>query len=284
MAGAGFQPLIKAFGVPQMVRVWQGIGRQRPLTVIMYHSISDEGGEAAIPPDRFAEQVEYLSRNYPIIKLSDAPAFLAGSSAERSIALTFDDAYTDCLECALPLLQRKSIPFTVFVPVRFIGGTNEWDWMSGVAPKLAIMNASQLRELVRSSLVEIGSHSVDHLSMRSLPPSEIERQLVDSKRTLEQLTGCAVTTFAYPYGQLSDFSRHTEDAIGRAGYHVAVTTRWGSMNRADRPLALRRIWFSRHDGPEQIRAKVQGEFDWFAVKERTAFAARSLLGRLPART
>jgi peptidoglycan/xylan/chitin deacetylase (PgdA/CDA1 family) len=284
MTGVGFQPLIQAFGVPRLVRMWQGISRQRPLTVIMYHSISGEGGEWAVAPDRFAEQLEYLSRNYPIIRLSDAPAFLAGSSAERSIALTFDDAYTDCLECALPLLQGKSIPFTVFVPVRFIGGTNEWDWMNGRAPKLAIMNAAQLRELLRSPLVEIGSHSVDHLSMRSLPRSEIERQVVNSKRTLEQLLSCAVTAFAYPYGQLSDFSRQTEDAIGRAGYHVAVTTRWGSMNRVDRPLALRRIWFSIHDGPEQIRAKVQGDFDWFAAKERTAFAARSLLGRLPART
>lgn len=40
MVGAGLQPVIKAFGVPRLLRMWQRIGRQRPLTVIMYHSIS----------------------------------------------------------------------------------------------------------------------------------------------------------------------------------------------------------------------------------------------------
>jgi len=278
MAGAGLQPVIKGFGVPRLVRMWQRIEGQRPLTVIMYHSISVEGGKWAIRPDRFAEQITYLCENYPIIRLSDAPAYLAGSSGERCIAVTFDDAYIDCLESALPVLQRKSIAFTVFVPTRFIGGSNEWDWMNGSAPKLAIMNAGQLRELLRSPLVEIGSHSVDHVSMRSLPRSELERQAVDSKQTLERLLGCAVTAFAYPYGQLSDVSRETEDAVGRAGYRIAVTTRWGSMNQADRPLALRRIWFSDQDGLQELRAKIEGEFDWFAAKERIAFAARSLSG------
>ena len=255
MVGAGLQPVIKAFGVPRLLRMWQRIGRQRPLTVIMYYSISVEGGQWAIRPDRFAEQIRYLHENYPIIRLSDAPAYLAGAAAERCIAVTFDDAYTDCLESALPVLQRNSIAFTVFAPTRFIGGSNEWDWMNGGAPKLAIMDAVQLRELLRSPLVEIGSHSVDHLSMRSLPRSELERQAVESKQTLERLLGCAVTAFAYPYGQLSDVSRETEDAVGRAGYRIAVTTRWGSMNQADRPLALRRIWFSDQDGLQEMRER-----------------------------
>jgi peptidoglycan/xylan/chitin deacetylase (PgdA/CDA1 family) len=284
MVGAGLQPVVKAFGVPRLVRMWQRISRQRPLTVIMYHSISADGGAWAIRPDRFAEQIEYLRENYPIIRLSDAPEYLADSSGERRIAVTFDDAYTDCLESALPVLQPRSIPFSVFVPTRFIGGSNEWDWMNGGAPKLAIMNAVQLRELSRSPLAEIGSHSVDHVSMRSLPRSELERQAVDSKRTLEQLLGCAVTAFAYPYGQLRDVSRETEDAVGRAGYRIAVTTRWGSMSRADRPLALRRIWFSDQDGPQEMHAKVEGEFDWFAAKETVAFAARSLGGMRAAHT
>ena len=206
----------------------------------------------------------FCRTNYiPVRELSDHPAerracLSGGSSGERGIAVTFDDAYIDCLESALPVLQRKSIAFTVFVPTRFIGGSNEWDWMNGSAPKLAIMDAGQLRELLRSPLVEIGSHSVDHVSMRSLPRSELERQAVDSKQTLERLLGCAVTAFAYPYGQLSDVSRETEDAVGRAGYRIAVTTRWGSMNQADRPLALRRIWFSDQDGLQEMRAKIEG--------------------------
>jgi peptidoglycan/xylan/chitin deacetylase (PgdA/CDA1 family) len=283
MIGTGFHPLVKAFGVPRLVRMWQRIRRERPLTVIMYHSISVEGGELAICPERFAEQIEYLRENYQIIRLSDAPAYLAGSSDKQCVAVTFDDAYTDCLESGLPLLQQKSIPFTVFVPTRFIGGSNEWDWKNGTAPRLAIMSASHLRELLHSPFVEVGSHSLDHLSMRSLPRTELERQVVDSKRTLEQLLGRAVTTFAYPYGQLCDISRRTEDAIARADYRVAVTTRWGSMNRPDRPLALRRIWFSNQDSPEQMRAKVEGEFDWFAAKERIAFVARSRGGLRPAR-
>ena len=284
LVGAGIQPLVKAFGVPKLVKMWQCTRHARPLAVIMYHSISVEGGRFAISPERFAEQIEYLRENYPIIRLSDAQAYLAGSSGRRCVAVTFDDAYTDCLESALPLLEQKSIPFTVFVPARFIGGTNEWDWRIGTAPKLTLMSASQLRELLQSPFAEIGSHSVDHISMRSLAHSELERQTVDSKRMLEQLLGYPVTTFAYPYGQLCDLSRRAEDALALAGYRIAVTTRWGSMNRADRLLALRRIWFSNQDGPEHMRAKVEGEFDWFAAKERIAFVARSSGGLRPVRS
>ncbi len=272
--------ILHAAGAPRWIRRWQDWRHQRPFTAIMFHAIGEAQSEYVTSAARLRDQIGFLKDHYPTVRLSEAPRILADPHSLPCVALTFDDAYTSFIEQAVPVLDSLGVPSTLFVPTGYLGKTNLWDWPSGQMPKLSIMTEAQLRELGSAAQIDIGSHSVNHRSMRGLSLAEMKREAVESRTVLDSLLGRRTTLFAYPYGQLDDFSDETEQALANAGYEVAVTTHWGSRNSPYRPLALHRIWFAPDDGPAEMRAKVEGEYDWFAAKERIGFALRKLSGRV----
>jgi peptidoglycan/xylan/chitin deacetylase (PgdA/CDA1 family) len=95
---------------------------------------------------------------------------------------------------------------------------------------------NDLRAL-RASGHEIGSHSLSHPLLPQCSDAELERELVDSKLEIERAIGGAVTSFCYPNG---DFDSRVLEAVEKAGYARAVTTRHGWNARAAPRFALRR--------------------------------------------
>jgi peptidoglycan/xylan/chitin deacetylase (PgdA/CDA1 family) len=94
------------------------------------------------------------------------------------------------------LLTELSIPSTLFVPVGFIQGESPPPIAS--ARRLPPMSWAQLREVARSSLVTIGSHSWTHPDLRAVAASGLARELRDSRSKLEDELDVAVDAFAYP--------------------------------------------------------------------------------------
>lgn len=245
----------------------------------MYHSISREADRFCMSPKAFRDQIDFIRNSYPIIKLRHIrEALQDGGDSARKVVITFDDAYTDFHGWAFPVLASWGVPSTVFVPSGFIGRCNEWDLADRGCPKRPVMAETQLRALHETGLVDFGSHTVDHVRMAGLEISEMRRQAVASKRTLEDLLGEPITMFAYPYGQLGDFSRRTTQLLAQAGYEIAVTTHWGTRSSARRLLRLGRICFQEEDDEQTIKAKIDGDYDWIALKERVGFALRAMRG------
>lgn len=249
--------------------------RAKRITIVAYHSISPEPGPYAISPGAFARQVTFLQRTYQLIRLKNIKNALRDDGAsECKVVLTVDDAYRDFYQFALPVLAETSIPATVFVPTGYIGDYNRWDLGDGT-PRRALMSERELFAAWETGLVDLGSHSVDHVRMSQLDSSEMRRQAVESKQRLEHMLGGEpLTMFAYPYGQLDDFSAATTRTLSQAGYEVAVTTHWGTRNSESKALTLRRICFAETDDPTTIRAKIDGRYDWIAAKERMGFWLR----------
>jgi peptidoglycan/xylan/chitin deacetylase (PgdA/CDA1 family) len=252
----------------------------RPITIIMYHAISDDGDPYATTPSAFRRQIAYLKARFTIIRLSDIEAAVRGAQIQRQVVITFDDAYQDFRETAYPILNDFGIPATVFVPTGFIGGFNEWDAPYDVCLRRRVMAAAEIRELQATGLVEFGSHTVDHRSMSGLLSEEMDRQARASRRALEDLLGAPVTLFAYPYGKLKDYSAATTEALARAGYRAAVTAHWGTTNSADELLRLRRIFFKSGDGETTLDAKVRGVYNWITVKEQVCYRLRRVRRRM----
>jgi len=198
-----------------------------------------------------------------------------GQWGERTVCLTFDDAYVDFLEEAFPVLLERRLHSTVFVPAARIGKENDWDTVHG-APRRRIMSGRQLRKLRTTGLVDIGSHAMDHTRLTSLSDEAAAAQVRDSRRQLELLTGAPVRCFAYPYGQPGDYSERTERALIDAGYDLAVSTHWGTRHNPEERMRLKRVWFTQQDSDEDVLAKIEGAYDWRAWKERLGHAARSL--------
>jgi peptidoglycan/xylan/chitin deacetylase (PgdA/CDA1 family) len=273
------EPLAPSPGVssciPRSILSWQCARGKRPFTIVMYHSIGEPSDNFTIGPGALREQLRLIRRTYEVVRLAEVRTSLLQEELRRQVALTFDDAYEDFYESAYPILRELSLPCTVFVPTGYVGKSNEWDKGTGLALR-SLMDRGQICELASSALVDFGSHSVDHLSMRRLTAEQMRRQAVDSKHALEDLLGRPVMSFAYPYGTMDDFSKATRTALLAAGYEIAVTSRWGTMNRASDLLALKRISFKQSDGSRELIAKLEGRYDWLAIKERLGLAARRL--------
>ena len=83
----------------------------------------------------------------------------------------------------------------------------------------------------------IGSHSVDHCRLTSIPRSAVDGQIIDSKNEIEEKLGGACEFFCYPNGSLDEY---VLERVKKAGYRAAVTTVHGLNCIGDDLRALKR--------------------------------------------
>lgn len=86
--------------------------------------------------------------------------------------------------------------------------------------------------------MELGSHTRTHAKLTELSPEEAQRQIVDAKRELEEMSGQEVRHFCYPYGS---FEPEHCAMVRQAGYVTATTMNRGRNQAGDDPYQLRRI-------------------------------------------
>lgn len=126
----------------------------------------------------------------------------------KAVILTFDDGYRDFYTDVFPILKKNNVKAVVYVVPNFLDRPNNLDtWM--------------LKEIVKSGLVEIGAHTMDHSYLAGLSRPRIEYEVIQSKKYLEKLLGIKINTFAYPYGA---FNNTAIDVVKKAGFRSAVTT------------------------------------------------------------
>lgn len=204
--------------------------------ILMLHSVSAPRElrlkSLYISPERFTRFMEWLkSSGY----ISALPADWEKRAANKlRVILTFDDAYDDFMSDAFPVLHRLGFTATVFVVVDRIGKTNDWDESRGFKSR-QLLSLEQIRELHRNG-VHFGSHTLTHAWLTCASDYELEREVADSKRKLEDLLGAEVSSFAYPWG-IADM--RVRSAVARAGYQTALTTLEG-LNFSEDPLTLKR--------------------------------------------
>lgn len=107
-------------------------------------------------------------------------------------------------------------------------------------PGYRAMTASQVVELARSEVVDIGGHTMTHPNLPTLSADAQRAEVVGGCQRLESLIEDSVLTFAYPYGTRQDFTDVTVDIVRAAGFRAACTTLPGSVEPGDNPFRLRR--------------------------------------------
>jgi peptidoglycan/xylan/chitin deacetylase (PgdA/CDA1 family) len=186
------------------------------------------GADLSVPPMSFARQMMLLDeKHYNTITFDDlCSALLNGTSLPPNpIILTFDDGYEDFYTNAFPILQKLQMRATSFIITRKAG----WD---------GYMSWDQMREIQQSGLVQFESHTVNHYELNAISLPNAQRELVDSKNTLEVELGTPVKYLSYPSGR---FNSAVVDLAAAAGYEAAVTTEYGSLHSASDLLTLSRV-------------------------------------------
>ncbi|MFO7995333.1 MAG: polysaccharide deacetylase family protein [Marinobacter sp.] len=172
------------------------------LVVLQYHHVSD-----STPPSTstsvslFEGQMEMIGElNIEVVPLeSGTRDALDGKLDDRKqVAITFDDAYESVYSTAIPELEERGYPYTIFVNTDAIGSNGYMTW-------------EQLEEVRDRSGVTIANHSEDHGHLARRPDESrndwtqrVENSLDTAQETLADRLGIDVPMFAYPYGEFDE--------------------------------------------------------------------------------
>jgi peptidoglycan/xylan/chitin deacetylase (PgdA/CDA1 family) len=232
--------------IVRLLQIFVPPRRSHSLTILAYHLI---GGRTSSPVDipsaDFENHLESLARSSSAVRFSIGTGQLTErpESPRSTTAVTFDDAFANFKEEALPLLERYEIPALLYVPVGFVNGASRSP-LHGAEGQLAI-GVDDLRSLAQHPLVEIGAHSWTHPDMRKLGVDQFARELGEARDQLEQWTGNAVPHFCYPRAL---WNRRSERRV-RTVYATA-TIGGGRANHVDTdPMRLQRVSIRRDSAP-----------------------------------
>lgn len=196
--------------------------------ILAYGAIGDDppGG---IPETELAWQMDHLRTCFRVVPLRELVAAAQEYRDAPLACITFDGGRLDAFERALPVLEKRSLKATFFVPSGSVGVA---------APDRAPgMGVRELRQLARLGH-EIGAQTVTGRSLPELDREEATEEIEGSKRALEELLGAPVPCFAYPDGRCSPAVR---DLVGEAAFEAAVTLDEGLVGELTDPLALPRV-------------------------------------------
>jgi peptidoglycan/xylan/chitin deacetylase (PgdA/CDA1 family) len=161
----------------------------------------------------------------------------------------------------------------LFVPAGLVGGTA--DWLPEPRGE-RLLDAEELRVLAQEGLVEVASHACEHIDMRGLDRTQLDRQATRARGVLQELTGSPIRAFAYPFGAHDSNAR---DAVASAGYVAGF-----SVFEDDGPFAVSRVDVNATDTLSSFRLKlVPGYRTWWRVLGRASFVRRLVRRQLTRR-
>lgn len=222
--------------------------------ILMYHyvenvqDIHDTTRVALnIPPAIFEEQIKTLSENnFTFLTAGDVGEILDGHKIlpKNPIVLTVDDGHWDLATDILPILKKHNVKATAYIVPGFINGSDS-------------LSESQMREVLASGLVEIGAHTVHHISLKGTYLPIVKKEVEESKSMLEKTYGIKVVSFAYPNGS---FDEQAIKIVKEAGYTTAVSTIPGVEESQINRYFIYRIRPGRRTGKELLRYLQQEAF------------------------
>jgi peptidoglycan/xylan/chitin deacetylase (PgdA/CDA1 family) len=235
----------------------RGLRSKRDDTLVLcYHAVSERWpADLSVTPTAFEAQIRAkLDAGYrgATVTRSQDP-----EPPSKALVVTFDDGFLSTLTAAAPILKRLGVPATLFVPTDYMGrpGPMAWPgtdrWLTGPhREELQPLSWAQVLALAEDGW-EIGSHTCSHPRLTSLDEAELDRELRQSRLTVEGQLGRECGVIAYPYG---DVDQRVAEQARKAGYRLGVglPARWEEP--AD-PMQIPRIGIYHGQGGAKLALK-----------------------------
>ena len=213
-------------------------------------------------------------RAFPILKKYKAPAtfyLTTGCIENQHILWTARLRYvlTVSRVTQLALSRPKEATFTLprdreaafrslIVYMKNIPTQERLDLLATVARRLDVTDMSplgnmmmgwdEMREMSRGGM-SFGAHTVTHPNLPNAYPEEAEHEICESRAMLEAQLREPVRHFAYPNGRgSSHLTEHIKQCVRKAGFHSAVTSVGGCVQKDDDLFALRRVGVYKKHG------------------------------------
>jgi len=205
------------------------------IPILCYHNLNPtKPGSMNMTPKKFESQIKWIKDNgFNVIPLQNAVEYLQGNRSSlpnKSVVITVDDGWKSAYTYLAPIIKKYNIPVTLFIyPQTISEGKNAMTW-------------DELRELHQTGLFDIQGHTYSHPNFkhekrgRSVISYDnfVKRELVDSKKILEDKLNKQVTLLAWPFGI---YDKDLEQKAKQAGYVMAFSIDARTANKKDRPEA-----------------------------------------------
>jgi peptidoglycan/xylan/chitin deacetylase (PgdA/CDA1 family) len=216
------------------------------ISVLCYHSISNDHTIDDIVPEEFWKQIEYLRKTHKFVSLDEVTLYLEGKMhlSKPTVAITFDDGYSDLLSNVAPSFAKMNIPAAVFVlskPEK----ANRIE-LENEKPLLSFAQMKKLQKLGWT----IGCHTATHPNLTNAGVN-VKAEITDSKKQLERALHTPVHYFAYPKGI---FTSRTVEAVKKAGFRAAFIFTPHSTTARTNQFMIPRIGVDSTHSIEQFRA------------------------------
>jgi len=189
------------------------------IPILLYHALFEGRAHTekyAVAMDTFDQHINYLSeKGFESISFN---AFLDGFQPDprkKYIIITFDDGNYSDYSIAFRILKRYGFVATFFVTIGRIGTRHYLDW-------------DHLKEMVDGDM-SIQSHGLNHLFLSDLSNDNLQKELTESKKILEDKFSLPVHFISLPGGF---YSRRVLKAAQGAGYKGVATSDPG-LNRLE---------------------------------------------------
>ncbi len=233
------------------------------IPILMFHEVLPDD-TAALPPYAVTRSglravlTDFASRGYSAGTLDDVihrQGFAQNGGTPtpkgKQVVVTFDDGTRDFLDNALPILQETGFTATLFIVAGMVGGKRTWHALPGQPnlDQVPLMDADELRMLHNRGFT-IGSHSVSHPRLNTLPDKDAGEELTRSRGILAEMIGQPIKWFAYPYLAASET---TKKLANESGY-------WGACGGPNQPHS--QYYLNRVDGASytlpELRKRTSG--------------------------
>jgi peptidoglycan/xylan/chitin deacetylase (PgdA/CDA1 family) len=207
--------------------------------VLMYHMISEhlskkksKFNRLRVKPKEFEKQLIWLkNNNFTSYTLSELSSL--SEVPFKAVVLTFDDGYEDNFINAFKLLQKYNFKATIYIVLnRF---DQDWatdkdlDKASNELNSEKMLDNEQIETMLKSGLIEIGSHTLDHVNLPSLSNDQKIEQIKESKEKIENIFSIKCNSFAYPFGF---FDKDSVKIVEEVAYSNATTTVNGVFDKS----------------------------------------------------
>jgi len=222
--------------------------------VLQYHHVSQSTPPStSVSPSLFEAHLNYIaSQGYQVWPLPRVVSYLKANKEipDKTVVITFDDAYSSIYEHAYPLLKKRNWPFTVFVATQ------------AIEQKLKpFMSWSQLTEMATTTNATLANHTHTHLHLVRRKTNEshqawltrIDQDIEIAETLLQERTGQSNKLLAYPYGE---YTQDVQDLVSARGY-TAFGQQSGALGLGQDLSALPRFPMTNRFGAmTQFKTKI----------------------------
>lgn len=235
--------------------------------------------------DNFARQLAFYRRHFCPVRLDDLDGLIVRGRwpHERpGLIISFDDGLRTNYDVAAPLLEQFGFVGWFFIPTGFIdtpasqqaafADARSIDQRRGdQADGRIAMSWEELRDLNRRHVV--GCHTHTHWRMAAgTSEAELDREIVRSKRLLEERLGHEVSGFCWVGGEEHTYSAAAAACIRRAGFRYAFGTCSAPVAAGTDPFQLHRTHVESEWPLALVRFQIGGIVDRVNAAKRARVA------------